>query len=43
MKEYYDLVMLVTDSEELDCVQLLQEKLLEICNGKTQFIAVVKL
>lgn len=43
MKEYYDLVLLVTDSEKPECIQLLQNKLLEVCNGKTQFIAVVKL
>ena len=43
MGEYYDLVLLVTDSEKPECIQLLQNKLLEVCNGKTQFIAVVKL
>lgn len=43
MSEYYDLVLLVTDSKETEYIKLLQNRLLEICNEKTQFIAVVKL
>lgn len=43
MSEYYDLVLLVTDSKETEYIKLLQNRLLEICNEKTQFIAAVKL
>lgn len=42
MNEYYDLILLVTDSKSDQYVQKLVDRLIDICNAKTKHIGVVR-
>ena len=42
MNEYYDLILLVTDSKSDECVQKLVDRLIDICNADTKHIGVAR-